>query len=140
MGNLQSEEDEEDYKEEEEDEDEDEELVAEALRFETSALVLADTSPLNFASDAGYSVLTWAPAASGGATMEYVLQESDVVCFRSAPSDGFGHHSLINTGGSGYTMPPQASVVVERVQRPGEWVVNGHAVQRMLYTVRFTFL
>ena len=58
----------------------------------------------------GYSVLTWAPAASGGATMQYVLQESDVVCFRSAPSDGFGHHSLINTGGSGYTMPPQASV------------------------------
>ena len=103
--------------------------------------MLADTSPANFASSAGYSVLTWAPAAAGGgATMEYVLQEADVVCFRSEPEDGYGYHSLLHTGGSGYTMPPLASVVIERVQRPGEWVVNGHVIQRTLYTARFTYL
>ena len=86
-------------------------------------------------------MLTWAPAAGGGATMEYVLQEgADVVCFRSEAEDAYGYHSLLHTGGSGYTMPPMASVVIERVQKPGEWVVNGHAIQRTLYTARFTYM
>lgn len=112
-----------------------------SMKIVTSALVLADTSPLNFASDAGYSVLTWAPdATGGGATMEYVLQESDVVCFRSEATDGRGYHSLLHTGGSGFTMPPMASVVIERVQRSGEWVANGHAIRRNLFTARFTYL
>jgi len=67
------------------------------------------------------------------------LQDSDVVCVRSAAAAADGYHSLIQTGDSGYEMPPLATVTLEKVEQPGEWEANGHKVQRRLFTVRVTY-
>ena len=75
--------------------------------------------------------------SGGEQTLE--LQDSDIVCFRSAPSDADGYHSLIQTGEATYEMPPRATVTLEKVQQPGEWEVLGHKVQRRLFTVSVTY-
>ena len=67
------------------------------------------------------------------------LQDSDVVCFRSAPADADGYHSLIRTRGASYQMPPLATVTLESVQQPGEWEVEGGKVQQRLFTVSVSF-
>ena len=69
----------------------------------------------------------------------YQLQDSDVVCFRSAPADADGYHSLIQTRANMYEMPPLATVTLESVQQPGEWEVCGHKVQRRLFTVSVSY-
>ena len=75
--------------------------------------------------------------SGGEQTLE--LQDSDIVCFRSAPSDADGYHSLIQTGEATYEMPPRATVTLEKVQQPGEWEVLGHKVQRRLFTVSVSY-
>ena len=75
----------------------------------------------------------------GGQTWTFQLQDSDVVCFRSAAADADGYHSLVQKGGASYTMPPLATVTLEKVEQPGEWEVRGLKVQRRLYTVRVTY-
>ena len=47
------------------------------------------------------------------------LQDSDVVCLRSAAADADGYHSLIGLEGP-YEMPPLATVTLEKVEEPGE--------------------
>ena len=74
-----------------------------------------------------------------GGKITFQLQDSDVVCFRSAAADADGYHSLIHTGGASYEMPPLATVTLEKVEQPGEWEVLGHKVQRRLFTVRVTW-
>ena len=83
-----------------------------------------------------------------GGECTYELQDSDIVCFRSAPSDADGYHSLVHTGGDTYEMPPLATVTLEKVQQPGEWEVRVRddddeflslKVQRRLLTVRVTW-
>ena len=77
----------------------------------------------------------------GGKTTDE-LQDSDVVCLRSAAADADGDHSLVHTGGvrgASYDMPPLATVTLEKVEQPGEWEANGHKVQRRLFTVRVTY-
>ena len=64
---------------------------------------------------------------------------SYVVCFRSAPTDVNGYHSLVRTSVAGYEMPPLATVTLEKVEEPGEWEVCGQKVQRRLFTVRVSF-
>ena len=67
-------------------------------------------------------------------------QVSDVVRFRSAGADADGTlHSLVQTTGAGYALPPMATVTLERVDAPGEWVANGHRVRRRLYTVAVSY-
>ena len=67
------------------------------------------------------------------------LQESDIVCIRSAAADADGLHSLVQTGGGTYELPPLATVTLESVQEAGEWEVRGLRVQRRLFTVRVAF-
>ena len=69
----------------------------------------------------------------------FELQDSDVVCFKSAAADADGYHSLVQTGGASYHMPPLATVTLEKVEQPGEWEVRGHKVQQRLFTVRVTY-
>ena len=69
----------------------------------------------------------------------FELQDSDVVCIKSAPTDADGYHSLIQTGWTTYEMPPLATVTLESVQRPGEWKVRGLKVQRRLFTVSVSY-
>ena len=71
--------------------------------------------------------------------VEYQLQDSDVMCVRSAPTDADGYHSLVQTGPRNYHMPPRATVTLEKVEEPGEWEVRGLKVQRRLFTVRVAF-
>ena len=83
-----------------------------------------------FPDDKGY----YAYVNTGGKNTDE-LQDSDVVCFR-APADADGYHSLIQTRADWYSMPPLATVTLEKVEQPGEWEVCGHKVQRRLFTVR----
>ena len=69
----------------------------------------------------------------------FELIESDVVCFRSAPADADGYHSLIQTDWTQYALPPLATVTLERVQQPGEWEVCGQRVRQRLFTVSVTY-
>lgn len=84
----------------------------------------------------GFSV-----GASRNGIVRYELQESDVVCFRSAPADTAGCHSLVPINGlGGHALPPLATVTLERVQGPGEWQARpGIKVQRTLFTVAVTY-
>ena len=86
-----------------------------------------------FPDDKGY----YAYVNTGGKNTDE-LQDSDVVCFRSAPAAD-GYHSLIQTRADWYSMPPLATVTLEKVEQPGEWEVCGHKVQRRLFTVRVTY-
>ncbi len=75
-----------------------------------------------------------------GGELTAQLQNSDVVCFRSAPADADGYHSLIRVNGIGtYVMPPLATVTLASVQQPGEWEVCGHKVKRRLFTVSVSY-
>ena len=91
-------------------------------------------NPWVFPDDKGFCV-----SVSVGGKHTFELQDSDVVCFRSAAADADGYHSLIPTGGLSYEMPPLATVTLEKVEQPGEWEVRGHKVQRRLFTVRVTY-
>ena len=61
------------------------------------------------------------------------------MCFRSAPADADGYHSLIQTRADRYEIPPLATVTLEKVQQPGEWEVCGHKVQQRLFTVSVSY-
>ena len=61
------------------------------------------------------------------------------MCFRSAPADADGYHSLVQVGSVTYALPPLATVTLERVQPPGEWEVCGQRVRRRLLTVSVTY-
>ena len=68
--------------------------------------------------------------------MEFVSVDSDIVCFRSAPSDADGLHSMIPSSHIGeHDLPPMATITLEKINEPGEWEVRGLRVQRRLYTV-----
>jgi hypothetical protein len=69
-----------------------------------------------------------------------VLEDSDVVAFRSSPSDKYCH-SLIKVNGTTadtYDLPPMATL--EKIEQPGEWHAFGKPIQRRLFTVSVTFL
>jgi hypothetical protein len=69
----------------------------------------------------------------------HTLQDSDVVCIRSSAADERGFHSVVQTSSSLYQLPPGTSVIVERVDAPGEWSAYGVVVRRRLFTVVVTF-
>ena len=87
-----------------------------------------------FPDDKGYCI-----CENIGGKQTFVLQDSDIVCIRSAPKDAAGYHSLVQVGTTAYSMPPLSTVTLEKVQEPGEWEVRGYRVQRRLYTVSLTF-
>ena len=105
------------------------------LGFVTNGVVMASPPTANtFPDDKGFYV-----GVNRGGKETFELQDSDVVCLRSAVADADGYHSLIQTGRGGYQMPPLATVTLESVQQPGEWEVCGHKVQRRLFTVSVTY-
>ena len=105
------------------------------LGFVTNGVVQAvQPDSNNIPDDKGFCV-----GVNTGGKVTYELQDSDVVCVRSAAADADGYHSLIQTGGAGYEMPPLATVTLEKVQQPGEWEVLGHKVQRRLFTVSVSY-
>ena len=105
------------------------------LGFVTNGVFLALTATSGcFPDDKGY----YAYVNIAG-KYRWDLQDSDVVCFRSAAADADGYHSLVRTGWTGYEMPPLATVTLEKVEEPGEWEVCGHKVQRRLFTVSVTY-
>ena len=68
------------------------------------------------------------------------LMDSDVVCFRSAPAGADGTlHSLVRTRQRRFDLPPMATVTLEQIQQPGEWVSNGHRVRQRLFTVSVSY-
>jgi len=105
------------------------------LSFVTSTTAIASDSSSCFSPDGrGFCV----PLKVNGKP-ENVLQESDVVCFRSAPADGKGFHSVVQTSASMYQLPPGTSITVEKVEDSGAWSAYGVVVKRRLFTVRATF-
>jgi len=105
------------------------------LRFVTDGLGKAFLpTPNTFPDDKGFCVVM-----SRGGRDVYELQDSDVVCLRSAPTDANGCHSLIPTSGGGaHALPPFATVTLEKVMQPGEWEVCGQHVKRRLLMVGVT--
>ena len=75
-----------------------------------------------------------------GGNITYELIDSDVVCFRSAPTDADGYHSLVRGNDTGaHALPPMATVTLEKVEEAGEWEANGKRVRRRLFTVGVTY-
>ena len=59
---------------------------------------------------------------------------------RSAPADGDLLRSMINTGGGiNFTLPPLATVTLERVQGAGEWRAHGKTLKHRLFTVSVAY-
>ena len=72
----------------------------------------------------------------------YEEVDSDIVCFRSAPADADGLHTLIKMAagpGGGCSLPPMATVTLEKIDEPGDWEANGKRVKRRLYTVSVSY-
>ena len=74
----------------------------------------------------------------------YEPQDSDIVCFESAPADGSGYHSLVRTAETSaelqYDLPPLATVTLVAVDEPGTWSAFDATPNRKLYRVAVTFL
>jgi len=103
--------------------------------FTTSTTVIASDSCESFRPDGkGFCV----PLKVDG-RLEYALQDSDVVCFRSAPADEAGLHSFAQTSASMYQAPPRTRVVVEKVEESGTWSAYGTVVRRRCFTVSVTY-
>ena len=68
---------------------------------------MADSN--SFPDDKGYYM-----AVNLGGQVVMELTESDIVCFKSAPTDGDGYHSFIQTSGApSPMMPPLATVTLD---------------------------
>jgi len=103
--------------------------------FVTSTTIIASDSCVSFPPDGrGFCV----PLKVDG-KLTHVLQDSDVVAFRSAPADERGLHSFAHTSASMYQAPPRATVVVEKVEESGRWTAYGTQVHRRCFTVSITY-
>jgi len=79
---------------------------------------------------------------------ETPVHASEVVRFVNRRADARGFHSLIqdapgeglrSRSGPGYTLPPFATVVLERVDAPGEWRLYGKEMRCRLFTCSVTY-
>ena len=105
------------------------------LSFVTNARCIGQIPNSNFfPDDQGFYV-----AKNVQGVRSYHLQDSDVVCIRSAPNDS-SYHSMIrgNHLGTHYS-PPLTTVTLEKVEEPGEWEANGHRIKRRLYIVSVSY-
>ena len=71
--------------------------------------------------------------------VEYRVRDSPVVRFVSAPRDRSGCHSLIPVDHDTFRVPPLARIKLERIDEPGEWSVNDHAIWQRCYTVSLSY-
>ncbi len=109
--------------------------VSAGLSFVTDGCYLANApNSLTFPDAEGFRV-----GVNEDGRFSYELQDSDVVCFKSAPADADGYHSLVPYGHLRMYALPLATVTLEKVQQPGEWEVCGQFVRRRLLTVSITY-
>mmetsp|Transcript_9953 Transcript_9953/g.34981 ORF Transcript_9953/g.34981 Transcript_9953/m.34981 type:complete len:179 (+) Transcript_9953:968-1504(+) len=71
--------------------------------------------------------------------------ESDIVRFRSRPTDAHGFHALVRSVStdveSEYDLPPFATVELESIHEAGTWSAFGlEKIPRRLFTVTVTFV
>jgi len=71
--------------------------------------------------------------------VQYRLRDSPIVRFVSAPRDRAGCHSLIPVDHDTFRVPPLARIKLERIDEPGEWSVNDHAIWQRCYTVSLSY-
>lgn len=110
------------------------------LRLQTRGVAMAMVAnDASFPTGAAYCCPVSVGAPDGSAQIVYEPQNSDVVCFRSAPPDRSGCHSLLETDAGVFRLPALATVTLEAVHAPGEWRANGHAVQRRCLVVSVSY-
>ena len=71
--------------------------------------------------------------------VQYRLRDSPIVRLVSAPRDRSGCHSLIPVDHDTFRVPPLARIKLERIDEPGEWSVNDHAIWQRCYTVSLSY-
>ena len=103
------------------------------LQLVTSAIVFGDAGAGALKAEGFHKLVN-----RDGAT-EYELQESDIVCFRSAPTADDGIRSLVQTGAAAYDVPPMTTCTLEGVDAPGEWEEHGVRPRRRRFTVSVQF-
>ena len=102
----------------------------------SSGITVADCDPANFC-EGGYK-----RRHQQDATIQYFLEDSDVVCFVSRPEDEIGAHSAVLT----YTdqtgvFPPNTLFRLQEVKKPGSWEAPGGVFPRQrLLVVTATYL
>ena len=89
---------------------------------------------LNFPNHGGFRT----PVRVDG-VVEYRVRDSPIVRFVSAPRDRAGCHSLIPVDHDTFRVPPLARIKLERIDEPGEWSANGHAIRQRCYTVSMSY-
>ena len=117
--------------------------------FVTSAAIDAK-APLRclFRDDCGWYAYTARDAFEGDDAFE--LQDSDLVCFASAPDGARGYRALLleprtDAEDDVYLLPPYARVTLERIEAAGEWAVQladapeRRRPRRRLFTVSVDF-
>lgn len=118
--------------------------AAPGMSFVTTAIVpTAAPGRGSFPNDQGYHKSCHTPTKG----WSWELQDSDIVCFLSAPADSNGQHSLVPLDEEEYlcVLPPLATVTLERVDQPGQWELigsdapKGLRVKRRLFSVRMTY-
>ena len=106
--------------------------VAPGVQLFTNGVGNGDTADADtFPDESGFRLKT---------SQTHDLIDSDIVCFRSAPADADGLHTLIPWDSVGTCkLPPMATVTLEKIDEPGEWEVMGKRVKRRLYTVSVSY-
>ena len=105
------------------------------IRFESRCIsVCMAANDLNFPDGVGFRT----PVRIDG-VVEYLVRLSPIVRFVSAPRDRAGCHSLIPVDHDTFRVPPLARIKLERIDEPGEWSVNDHAIWQRCYTVSLSY-
>ena len=109
--------------------------------FLTTGVTTAYPDPTHFdAALSGGTPGTFAVRAMKEGEVRWVAQESDVIEIVSAVQDDLGHHTLIQvTEKGGFKLPPMATVTVEDVKEPGEWMAHGVKGARRLFVCKVLF-
>ena len=91
---------------------------------------------LNFPDAQGFRT----PVRTGdNGVASYHLHESPIVRFVSGPRSRSGCHSLLPVDHETFRVPPLARIVLERIDEPGEWRANGHAIRQRCFSVSLSY-
>eukprot|EP00747_Dinoflagellata_sp_TGD_P074678 gnl/TRDRNA2_/TRDRNA2_158418_c1_seq1.p1 gnl/TRDRNA2_/TRDRNA2_158418_c1~~gnl/TRDRNA2_/TRDRNA2_158418_c1_seq1.p1 ORF type:complete len:297 (+),score=47.70 gnl/TRDRNA2_/TRDRNA2_158418_c1_seq1:39-893(+) len=102
--------------------------------FLTSTIVAGYNGEAQFPNDSGFHV-----TLSIRGAVQHELQDSDIVCFKSALADESGFHSLIQAAACTYDLPPMSLVRLENVKEAGDWEALGMKIKRRLLIVSVTY-
>ena len=110
--------------------------------FLTTGVTTAYPDPTHFdAALSGGTPGTFAVRDVKEGQVRWVAQEeSDVIEIVSEAQEYLGHHTLIQvTEKGGFKLPPMATVTVEDVKEPGEWMAHGVRGARRLFVCSVLF-